>query len=391
MKKLFPSLVCLTLLTGVFFGCERREPTPDPGPGPDPVIVKYTLPKLEEMTLEQKVGQMFNIRVENLTGSTAASKDPADDLKDAFQQRPCGGFTLFAANIINPNQILKFNDFLHGLGSYPLLCIDEEGGTVARIGRNSNFNVPTFTSMGDVGATGNTKNAFDAGSTIGSYLFLYSFDVDLAPVADVNSNPENPVIGKRAFSSDPQIAAEMSSQFLLGLQGKKVEGCLKHFPGHGDTQTDSHYGFAETLKTWDEMLECEMIPFKKGIETGARMVMTAHISAPNVTGSSEPSTLSKIILTDKLRGELGFQGIIITDAMGMGAITQAYSDGDAAIKAIKAGADIILCPADYADTFDTVVHAVENGTIEESRINESVARILALKKDILTKRELLAD
>ena len=386
MKKLFPSLVFLTLLTGIFISCERRDPTPDPNldPGTDPVVVKYSLPKLEEMTLEQKVGQMFNIRIENLTGSTAAAKYPADDLKAAFEKRPCGGFTLYAANIEIPIQTTQLNAFLHGLGAYPLLCIDEEGGTVARIGRNNAFGVPTFTSMGDVGASGNPKDAYNAGTIIGGYLYDYSFDVDLAPVADVNSNPDNPVIGKRAFSSDPQMAADMSSQFLLGLQGKKVEGCLKHFPGHGDTQTDSHYGFAETLKTWDEMLECEMIPFKEGIET-------AHISAPNVTGSSVPSTLSSVILTDKLRGELGFEGIIITDAMGMGAITQAYSDGDAAIKAIQAGADIILCPADYTDTFDTIVHAVQNGTIPESRINESVARILALKKDILTKRELLAD
>lgn len=392
MKKTFllRILFCLPLVLGLALSCTPDDPE-EPFVPPAPEIVKYSVPSLSDLTLEEKVGQMFNIRVENLIGSTSAATRETDELKEAFEKRPCGGFTLFAANIQNPDQIRNFTGFLHGLDAYPLLCVDEEGGSVARIGRNANFSVPTYSSMWDIGAGGNTQAAYAAGSNIGAYLKQYGFDVDLAPVADVFSNPLNTVIGKRSFSSDPVVAADMSSQFLLGLKSEKVEGCLKHFPGHGDTSQDTHTGFADTQKTWEQMLGCEMKPFQKGIASGARMIMTAHISTPNVTGDNVPSTLSPIILTEKLRGELGFRGVIITDAMEMGAITQNYGQQEATILAIKAGADIVLCPGNYAVCFDAVVQAVKDGVLQEARIDESVSRILALKKEILKNRELLIE
>ena len=183
----------------------------------------------------------------------------------------------------------------------------------------------------------------------------------------------------------------MVGEFLTGLKCAKVEGCLKHFPGHGDTKADSHYGYAETLKTWEEISACEMIPFRRGIEKGVKLIMTAHISAPNVTGSSVPSTLSPLMLTDKLRGELGYKGLIITDAMGMGAITLEYGPGDATLEAIKAGADIILAPENYEAAFDAVLAAISSGTIPLSRIEESAARVLDLKREILRSRGMLKE
>ena len=165
-----------------------------------------------------------------------------------------------------------------------------------------------------------------------------------------------------------------------------MEGCLKHFPGHGDTQADTHYGYAESLKTWPEISDCEMVPFRKGIETGAQLIMTAHVCLPNVTGEVIPSTLSPLILKEKLRGELGFKGIIITDSMGMGAITQQFSPEEAAISALEAGCDIILDPADYVSAFEAVVSAVESGRLSMEQIDERVGRVLALKKRILQKR-----
>lgn len=367
-------------------GCNPVDPEPVPVPEPE-LPVTYSLKSLEEMTLREKVGQLFNVRIENLdltSDQTQTAGSPL--LTEGFNSYPCGGITLYAANIKNPDQIRAFTKFIHGLGNYPLICVDEEGGRVARIGRNSNFNVPTYASMAAVGATGDAKNAYSAGDNIGSYLFSYGFDVDFAPVSDVNTNPDNVVIGDRAFGSDPNLVAEMASQFLLGLQNNNVEGCLKHFPGHGDTSTDTHYGYAESLKSWEEISGCEMIPFRKGIEKGAQMVMTAHVCLPNVTGELIPSTVSPVILQEKLRGELGFRGVIITDSMGMGAITQQFSPEEAAICAIEAGVDIVLDPADYISAFEAVLNAVKSGRLTEDRINESVTRVLDLKKRILQRR-----
>jgi beta-N-acetylhexosaminidase len=376
--------VALLLVT---VSCNPIEPEPEPGPRPEPQKTLYSLKPLAEMSLREKVGQLFNVRVEALDlTSTYTQTGPSQVITDGFNRYPCGGLTLYAANIKNPQQIIDFTQFLHDLGNYPLLCIDEEGGRVARIANNNQFNVTKYASMAAVGATGDPKNGYEAGNNIGAYLALYGFDVDFAPVSDVNTNPDNVVIGDRAFGSSPQLVADFASQFLLGLQKNTVEGCLKHFPGHGDTKADTHYGYAESLKTWAEISSCEMIPFRKGIETGTQLIMTAHICLPNVTDESIPSTLSPLILQEKLRGELGYKGIIITDSMGMGAITQEYSPEEAAIRALEAGCDIILDPADYVSAFEAVVSAVESGRLTMAQIDERVSKVLALKKRILERR-----
>ena len=358
---------------------DKEDPVPVP---PDPVEEQ-----LAQMTLREKVGQMFFIRPEALLSDMGDMHDVVahavtqltSDIVATYNEYPAGGIILYAHNILDPDQVTTFTKQLHTLPGDPLLCIDEEGGRVARIGRNAAFNVPHYESMGAVGATGNPDNAQQAGEAIGGYLRYYGFDVDFAPVADVNTNPENVVIGNRAFSDDPEIAAKMVVAFLTGLSNKRVVGCLKHFPGHGDTKADTHYGYAETQKTWDELLNCELVTFKAGIRAGAPLIMTAHIAAPNVTGNSDPATMSSVLLKDKLRGELGFNGIIITDAMDMGAITRQYSNSQATVNAIKAGADILLCPLNYREAFDALVEAVQRGEITESRIDERVRRILRVK------------
>ena len=381
MKTLKFRWLAVALLV-VTVSCNPIEPEPEPGPRPEPPKTLYTLKPLAEMSLHEKVGQLFNVRVEALDlTSTYTQTGPSPVIVDGFNRYPCGGLTLYAANIKNPQQILAFTQFLHDLGNYPLLCIDEEGGRVARIANNNQFSVPKYASMAAVGATGDPKEGFDAGDDIGGYLAIFGFDVDFAPVSDVNTNPDNVVIG-----SSPQLVADFASQFLLGLQKNTVEGCLKHFPGHGDTKADTHYGYAESLKTWDEISNCEMVPFRKGIETGTQLIMTAHICLPNVTDEIIPSTLSPLILQEKLRGELGYKGIIITDSMGMGAITQEYSPEEAAIRALEAGCDIILDPADYVSAFEAVVSAVESGRLTVAQIDERVSRVLALKKRILESR-----
>ncbi len=374
-------LAAIALMAMMLAACSDDKDNPTPIP-PDPVEQR-----LAEMTLREKVGQLFIIRPEALRSDMGDMHDVVDnamtqltsDMTATDNAYPAGGIILFAHNILDPNQITTFTKQLHTLPDDPLLCIDEEGGRVARIGRNPAFDVPHFESMGAVGATGNPDEAQNAGTEIGSYLRYFGFDIDFAPVADVNTNPNNVVIGNRAFSDDPVVAAKMVVAFLTGLSNKRVVGCLKHFPGHGDTQADTHYGYAETQKTWNDLLNCEMVTFMAGIRAGAPFIMTAHIAAPNVTGNSDPATMSSVILKDKLRGELGFNGIIITDAMEMGAITRQYSNSQATVGAIKAGVDILLCPLNYKEAFDALVEAVQRGEITEARIDESVRRILRVK------------
>ena len=178
---------------------------------------------------------------------------------------------------------------------------------------------------------------------------------------------------------DPELAGQMAAAVLDGLHAHGIGGCLKHFPGHGDTQTDTHTGYAETGKTWEELLQCEIIPFKIAMQSEPEMIIAAHIAAPNVTNSDRPASLSSVLLIHKLRNELGYQGIIITDALEMKAITRNYSSGKAAVTALQAGADIILMPSDYTEAFHAVREAVTAGEISEQRLNESVLRILRLK------------
>lgn len=207
----------------------------------------------------------------------------------------------------------------------------------------------------------------------------YGFNVDFAPVADVWTNPKNEVIGDRAFSTDPEEAGEKVAMAIYGFHDAGVKVAIKHFPGHGDTKADSHNGTAKSYKTWKKMKKCEMIPFKRGIESGADMVMVAHIKTPFASRDGLPASLSSTWITERLRGELGFDGVVITDAMGMKALSSSYTSLESSLMAIEAGVDILLMPHDFAKTFDELVSAVESGKISESRIDESVARILKMK------------
>ena len=391
MKQIKLWMISIILTSG--FGLVSCTNDDDPVA---PTPVDEVEAQLQKMTLREQVGQMFYVRPECLDTTIhfnlpSGIDESADDIREIKLQAvnatmkgvnekyPVGGIILYAHNIKDEAQLARFIPEIRALKGSPLLCIDEEGGRVARIANNDNFNEKKYESMGAIGATGDPQNAYECGNTIGTYLRRYGFDIDFAPVADVNTNPENIVIGQRAFSDDPAVAAPMVTNYLQGLKDAGVTGCIKHYPGHGDTKSDTHYGYAQSMKTWDEMLGCEMTTFKAGIAWGCQLIMTAHIAAPNVTGSDVPSTMSPVILQDKLRGELGYQNIIITDAMEMGAITQQYNCAEATVGCIKAGVDIVLGPQNFVQAFDAVIAAVKNGTITEERINQSVRRILKLK------------
>ncbi len=394
MKKLMTWVLAATLVCGtsIFTSCTSDEDNPV-------VPTDEVEAQLQRMTLREKVGQLFYVRPEcldttihfNLPSSIDASSDDIREIKlqavnatmkGVNEKYPVGGIILYAHNIEDEAQLSAFISQIRVLNGTPLLCIDEEGGRVARIANNANFDVEKFESMGAIGATGDPQNAYYCANTIGTYLHRYGFDIDFAPVADVNTNPENIVIGARAFSDDPQVAAPMVVNYLQGLKDAGITGCIKHFPGHGDTQADTHYGYAQSLKTWEQMTSCEMITFKAGIAWGTQLIMTAHIATPGVTGTDIPATMSPVILQDKLRRELGYQNIIITDAMEMGAITRQYTNDEAAVGTLRAGADIVLGPQNFVEAFDAVVKAVEDGVLSQQRIDQSVRRILRLKKQI---------
>lgn len=335
---------------------------------------------LAGMTLEEKIWQLFVVTPEQLVGTDTAVTSWSSALTKALAEKPVGGLILFKQNIVSRSQTKSLLSDAQSNAEYGLLLsVDEEGGTVARVSGNSNMGYASIPNMADIGATGDTDEAYQVGLTLGKELTELGFNLDFAPVADVDSNPNNPVIGVRSFGSDPELVADMVAAAVKGFHQGGVLCTLKHFPGHGDTDTDSHEGFAQTEKTLEELWACELLPFQSGIEAGADCVMVAHIAAPNVTGDNTPASLSSTLVNGLLRGDLGFDGLVITDALDMGAITTAYTQSKTAVLAIQAGVDLLLKPQDLDEMHQALVDAVKNGQLSESRIEESVRRVLRVK------------
>lgn len=302
-------------------------------------------------------------------------------MRQNLEQYPVGGIAVFKKNIQDEKQLSSLIADFQSASKIPMIvAVDEEGGAVARLANHKAFSLPKYTSTRDIGKTGDPEQARQMGRTIGGYLRFYGFNLDFAPVADVDSNPANPVIGRRAYSTDAQQTAQMVAAAVGGFHEAGMLCTVKHFPGHGDTGQDSHYGTATSYKTWEEMKAMEMLPFEAGIAAGADVVMTAHITTPNATTDGLPASLSYTMITERLRGELGFQGVIVTDALGMNAIKNHFTPAESAVAALRAGVDVLLMPSNLRAAFDGVVQAVEDGTLSEERLNESVRRILTLKQ-----------
>ena len=338
--------------------------------------------KLTTMTLREKVGQLFWVRPETLDFSLNPEKKTlTQTMRQNLEQYPVGSIAVFKKNIQDENQLSSLIADFQSASKIPMIvAVDEEGGAVARLANHEAFSLPKYTSTRDIGKTGDPERARQMGRTIGGYLRFYGFNLNFAPVADVDSNPANPVIGRRAYSTDAQQTAQMAAAAVEGFHEAGMLCTVKHFPGHGDTGQDSHYGTATSYKTWEEMKAMEMLPFEAGIAAGADVVMTAHITTPNATTDGLPASLSYTMITERLRGELGFQGVIVTDALEMNAIKNHFTPAESAVAALRAGVDVLLMPSDLRAAFDGVVQAVEDGTLSEERLNESVRRILTLKQ-----------
>lgn len=397
LYSLFLSVILLlTACAGVPDGTEPSSSTEATVPTQAPTQTSTQPPEtepadplealLDRMTLREKVGQLFIVRPDALDPSLSAEQIDdsgapgvtalSDAMAETLRQYPVGGIAHFAKNLVSPEQITRFNQELQEASGIPLfLCVDEEGGPVARLANHKAFNLPRYK---NAAAISSETEALDMGRTIGSYLAEYGFNLDFAPVADVNTNPANPVIGTRAFSSDPETAAALASAMAQGLREKGILAVFKHFPGHGDTAEDSHSGIAVTYKTSEEMDTCEWLPFRQA--GSGDLIMVGHIAAPNITGDLTPATLSRQIVTGILRETLGFEGLIITDSLTMGAVIQSYSSGEAAVAALRAGCDLLLMPENLGEAFGAVIAAVEDGTYPEEALNETVLRILRFKQ-----------
>ncbi|MCD8109461.1 MAG: glycoside hydrolase family 3 protein [Clostridiales bacterium] len=339
--------------------------------------------KLATLTLEEKVAQMFIVTPEALTGVSTVVQ-AGSTTQAAIEAYPVGGIIYMADNLQTTDQTTQMlkNTMTYSreaVGLPVFLAVDEEGGTVARVASNSAFGVTNVGDMCDIGASGDTGKAYEAGKTIGSYLSALGFNLDFAPVADVLTNSENQVVKKRSFGSDAYLVSEMVEQEVAGLEEEGVIACIKHFPGHGATGGDTHESSVAAYRTLEEFYGSELIPFADQIESGISFIMVGHFSLPEVTGDNTPCSLSASIVTGLLREEMGYDGIVITDALNMSAVSDSYSSAQAAVKAIEAGVDMLLMPESFQNAYNGVLDAVEAGEISEERIDESVTRILTVK------------
>lgn len=378
------------------FDSQTEEPT-EPAPEPEKTPAQKML---DSMTLEQKVAQLFFVTPEELTGVEVATVS-GDATKAALEALPVGGLIYFSKNIVGVDQIKSMLsgavELSKGAGAgVPVFTgVDEEGGPlVARIANSGLFDVEQFGNMADIGATGDTSQAAHVGTTIGGYLHDIGFTVDFAPDADVLTNPNNTAIGPRSFSSDPNVVSEMVSAEVSAMVATGTQACAKHFPGHGDTAGDSHTGAAESDRSLSDLQGCEFLPFQAAAKAGVPFVMVGHITTPNAlvedadsaaktganAGDALPATLSYKAITQTLRESLGFNGVVISDSMSMGAITQYYSQSQAAVKFLQAGGDMVLMPEDLNAAYQGVLDAVNAGNLTEDRINESTLRILTAKQ-----------
>ncbi len=363
---------------------ETEIPSLEPTPEPEPEVVEPTWEeKLDayvdaiilEMPLEDKVAGLFVVIPEAITGVGAAVQ-AGDGTRQALESNPVGGIIYFKQNIKSEEQLKEMLANTAQYARYPLfLAVNEEGGVVSRIGSTIGTKMD---GAGDIGATGDPENAYQAGLTIGASLAGLGFNLDFAPVADL-ANVEGSIMAGRAYGADAATASPFVTSMMRGLEEQNVTACLKHFPGIGSTAQDPHDGRAFSERTEEQFWAEELAVFQAGIDSGANMIMVSHMAAPALTGDNEPSVFSRVLVTDILRNQMGFQGVVITDALSMSAISEYYGAEEAAIMAVLAGCDMLLMPEDYGKAYQGVLEAVRNGNIDEERINDSLRRIYRIK------------
>lgn len=392
MKKLRKSAVCLILsllLALSACGTAPEEPalpspdaegaatpaptpTPEPTPTPDPVLTRAE-ELLAGMSLREKLCQLMIVRPEVLTGESPVTA-AGETTRLALEQYPVGGLIYSVDNLVTQEQTREMIENTQSYSKIPLIIsADEEGGNVGRLmyklGTTFIHSMYSYKDMGE-------DTAYQNALTIGTDMVSCLFNTDFAPVADVWTNPANTVIGDRAYSDEFGQASELVAAAVRGFTESGVICCVKHFPGHGDTSTDTHEGAAVVDKSLEELRAGEFLPFEAGIEAGVDMVMVGHITVTAV--DDEPATISHEVITGLLREELGWDGVVVTDSLDMGALA-GYEIGEVCVKYLEAGGDIMLGIPDLAAALTALETAVTEGRLTEQRIDESALRVLMLK------------
>ncbi|MFF3558914.1 glycoside hydrolase family 3 protein [Streptomyces sp. NPDC002574] len=342
---------------------------------------------IDRMSIEEKIGQLFVMRV---YGHSATAPDPADvaanqdeigvsNAAELIAKYHVGGIIYFAwaHNTRDPHQIADLSNGIQRASRIPLLIsTDQEHGAVTRVGSPATL----FPGGMALGAAGSVRDARAAAAVAGAELAAMGINQDYAPVADVNVNPANPVIGVRSFGADPKAVASLVAAQVAGYQGAGVVATAKHFPGHGDTGTDSHFELPVITHSLEEWRRLDAPPFRAAVAAGIDSIMTAHILVPALDDSGDPATLSRPILTGILREEMGYDGVVVTDALGMEGVRQKYGDDRVPVLALKAGVDQLLNPPLLETAWQGVLAAVRSGELTEERIDRSLVRILTLKE-----------
>lgn len=341
--------------------------------------------QVENMTLEEKIGQMLLVGMEGY--------DMNDNITELIKSYNVGGIILYGKNVKDGRQLLSLTNSLKNTNSsnkIPLfISVDEEGGSVSRNPKE----VKKLPTAKDIGKTKNTDLAFEAGKLLGKTVKAFGYNMDFAPVLDIDSNPLNPVIGDRAFGQTAEIVSAMGIGVFKGIKEEGVIPVIKHFPGHGDTITDSHIGLPVITHSWERLNNFEIVPFKHAIDNGADVVMVAHILLLQID-QEYPASMSDVVITNILRDRLKFQGVIITDDMTMGAIEENYNIDEAAVQSVKAGADIVLVGHNHENSvkvFNALKEGVEKDNISIDKIDKSVYRILKLKEKYNLKDSVIED
>lgn len=342
--------------------------------------------RIGAMTLEQKVAQLFIVTPEALVEGVSQVTQAGDMTREGVTAHPVGGIVYFAQNLLDPEQtttmLANVKQFYADAGNVaPFIAVDEEGGTVVRVADNEAFGAQDVGDASALGSAGDTEAAKRAAEQIADYLMPLGFNLDFAPVADVVDPLRSDTMGLRSFSSDAAVAADMVRAEVEGFRDKKMLCCAKHFPGIGAAAGDSHEGAITIEATNEELETVDLVPFRAAIEAGVPMIMVGHVSLPNIVGDSTPAPLSSAVVQGMLRDSLGYTGIIVTDSLSMGAITDYYTPAEAAVAALKAGCDIPLMPERLDEAYQGVLSAVQAGELTEERIDESLIRILAAKQE----------
>lgn len=328
--------------------------------------------QLKQMTLDEKIGQMLII---SFTGTSMNT-----NLKNDLIKYKPGGVILFANNLSNYNTSINLVKNIQSTGEVPLfISIDQEGGKVQRLTSITGKPATVIPPMYSVGQMNDTSLAYNIGVVIAEELKVFGINMDFAPVIDILTTDDSTVIGTRSFGTNPTLVSNMGLAVANGLESKGVIPVYKHFPGHGSTTTDSHYDLPVLTKTKEQLYQFDLIPFKNAIKNNAKVIMIGHLSIPNITGDKTPASLSKILITNILKNEMGYKGLVITDALNMGAISKNYTEKQIYEMAINAGVDILLMPKSAESAVNYIKQSIKEGTIKESQINESVRKILTLK------------